>query len=119
MTFDGYDGITVPDARTIDVVKAFIAKHRLGENVEIIVSNHLLIDWLRVAINFGKISHEEVEFYFLDKDKNLTAIGVNKVGTLHPWPKGFCDHTEEALCRLLTPLAELAKWYDVTMFDNL
>lgn len=115
VTFDGDEGLTVQDNRAKLMIKEWV-HHK---NLEIIVSNQLFIYWLRVAVKLGKISPNEVELYFRDKNKNLTKLEIDKHGHVSSWPNGFCDEEEKALWMLSTEVSEWAGYskYDETIFD--
>lgn len=60
------------------------------------VSVEMAVTRVRVAVNEGDLSHEDVVIVFRDMEQAPT---IN--GRLHRWPDGFCDTFEKLLERLL------------------
>jgi hypothetical protein len=60
------------------------------------VSTTLPVSRVRVAINEGDLSPEDVLFVFRGEELVPTANG-----RLHRWPEGFCDAEQKLLERLL------------------
>lgn len=69
--------------------------------VSFVVSNHLVIDYIRRAVVRDRIEPDDVEIEF-----NGQKIKMYSNGGLDPWPDGFCDHTDKVLLDILTERPE-------------
>lgn len=63
---------------------------------KITVGSELIVQYFRVAVREGKISHEDIKFEYKGQ-----RIDVDKFGNLREWPKGFCDIVDDYLNRLI------------------
>lgn len=84
------DGESVSDF----AVEEWFEKAKAGGDFK--VSNEIPIIRVRVAVNEGALSREDVLIVFRDMEQIPTTNG-----RLHHWPDGFCDTFEKLLERLL------------------
>lgn len=82
-----YDPDNIQSAVSDNQAELF-AKDIIEKNLEaVIVSNSLVIMYLRLLVRNKKISNDLIQFKY--KDEILT---LNKKGQVGKWPIGFCDH---------------------------
>lgn len=86
------EGWACADAKAEEEARKFLT----GSNTYIIVSTANFIEASRALICEGLIPNTEVEFLF--EDQKITA---DTDGRIQTWPKGFCDHAEGWIMRLL------------------
>lgn len=94
--YDPIQGMCVPDGKAEAYANNLVS---YGE-AEIRVSTGLVIDYLRVAVCEGRLSLDGIEISFQHIDGRLEKLNLSKEGRIHPWPRGFNDYVESALCRL-------------------
>lgn len=88
------DGEAIPDHAAEDRARQFLR----GEQERICVSTDNFITASRALVYEGFIPHTEIQFTFKGG-----VIAHNKDARMEYWPKGFCDWSEDWLCRLLSP----------------
>lgn len=88
----------VPDGLMENYVMEFVksANESKADFVGLLTSQELVVNWVRVNILRGLISHENVEFRFEDN-----IMFPDKFGYLDWWPTGFCDYNDKILTELL------------------
>jgi hypothetical protein len=112
VVYDTSYGLTVADGRALMMVRDWI-HHR---NMEIVVSNQLFINFLRLAIKLGKISSSEVEFYFRNKLGETTFLPVTPDGFFTKLVPGFCEEHDWCMSMLMTPPGKITE-RDRKIFD--
>lgn len=95
--YDPKSGIMSRDGEAESYIKIVINSFfEDGVNRVIKIGSELLIHYFRLALYRGEIGVDNIEFHF-----NGQILEHDKDGRLHPWPKGFCDYTENILSELL------------------
>jgi predicted ATPase len=76
--------------------------------IQVIVETHSdhLVNGIRIAVKEGKLSPDDVKFYFFKSDNSSDAasvetISIDRYGMMDHWPEGFFDETEKNLMRLI------------------
>lgn len=64
------------------------------------IANEIVIDAVRVLIKRGKISHQNVLFFY--KTSESEPIRVDRNGTLSHYPDGFLDMRNKFLSELIS-----------------
>jgi hypothetical protein len=91
------DGLCVPDAKTMQIAKSFVAAANDTSSHTILFSQAMLLDAFRVLIKRGDVDPTRVVIRFENN-----AMYCNRDGHVSDWPRGFCDHTENYLMELLS-----------------
>jgi hypothetical protein len=112
VTYDAHYGLTYADGRALITVREWI-NHR---NLEIVVSNQLVINFLRLAIKLGKISSSEVEFYFRNKLGETILLPVRPDGFFTKLVPGFCEEHDWCMSLIMTPRGKISE-EDKKIFD--
>lgn len=94
VTYDQFFGAAVPDGRAMAWAEEVVLKaHRYP--LRVTVGSHLMIDALRVLLARKDLLQEEVEFWF-----NGVKLNHTQGGRIDPWPRGFCNETEQFLMEI-------------------
>jgi hypothetical protein len=93
--YDPINGTVVPDGKISDYID-------LVEDL-VIVGSEIMLYELRARHAEGKLKITSLTFRqpadeFGDND---TVLQIDENACIDPWPKGFCDHTDKALERIL------------------
>lgn len=75
------DGIFVPDNKVMETAQKII-----NEKKDVVVSQFLIIDAIRVLIKRKMVNHKDIVFAYKDE-----LIPINSRGRLKYWPDGFGD----------------------------
>ena len=86
------DGLFVPDNKVMETAQKII-----DEKKDVVVSQFLIIDAIRVLIKRKMINHRDVVFAYNDE-----IIPIEENGRLNDWPDGFGDIHDNLLIELLT-----------------
>jgi len=86
----------VCDGKAEKYVRDIVKSASGGMYTVLYTSQEVVINYVRLCILEGLISHEDVEFSFGDK-----IVFPDKYGHLDWWPTGFCDYNDRLLERLL------------------
>lgn len=96
--YNPVDAIPVADGRCeVEVSRIIDIFRDVNGAYKWAVSSSLMIDYFRLAVVQGKISHEELRFKFKDE-----IITVHENGSLSHWPKGFCDYLDIVIRKIIT-----------------
>jgi len=87
------NGRPYSDFEAEDCAKQFLLNNKL---LSICVSTENFILATRALVKERVCLHENIQILFENK-----KIQINEFGKLSEWPKGFCDHYESWLARLL------------------
>jgi len=94
------DGKAIEDYRVESFVLDKIKQHNDNNydelDLEVSVSNGLVIETFRALVVEKKFDHNEIQFLFKGQ-----YIQVNKHGALSDWPIGFSDYMDKVLNRIL------------------
>jgi len=93
--FDAINGQPIADGLVEEFVINTLSQHNTDKNIQISVSNALVIDQFRVFVKNKYISNEMIQFLFQGQIINPTSNG-----RIEKWPKGFCDHQMYLLSKL-------------------
>jgi hypothetical protein len=78
-----------------DPIESYV--HFVDDGMEIKLSSEIVVTALRALVKEKKIPHESIIFKF-----NGTPLSaINSDGRIKKWPKGFCDHSDRILDRLI------------------
>jgi hypothetical protein len=112
IVYDSRYGLTVADGRALMMVRDWIHHG----NLEIVVSNQLFINFLRLAVKLGKISSSEVEFYFRNKLGETTLLPITPDGFFTKLVPGFCEEHDWCMHLLMTAPGKISQG-DRKIFD--
>lgn len=110
ITYDARNGTVIPDGRVFSIAKQIMNDHIRNGNVNMVVSNALLISEIRVFIHYGLLKNQDVMFIF--ENEHIPFDGDSHC--LQYWPKGFCDIWD----RQLDILVDWGKGRDVDIPDR-
>lgn len=72
------------------------------QELQVSVANELVIHCFRVLVKEGKIDKNDILFYNLSTDPNLTnPIRIDRIGALEFYPEGFLEEYTNILMRLI------------------
>lgn len=102
--FDPQDGMTIAEGRAADYIADVVKKAAAGDVAEYRFGQSLLISLLRLAVNRGELNHQDVMFYFEERE-----LPVNAYGVINDWPAGFCDTEDRVIEELVLLSARKSK----------
>lgn len=99
--YDPINGTVVPDGKINDWIDEVVA---LDADVTVTIGAETMLHELRARHCEGKLKIAET-LTFKDNGSDNPAdwvlVQIDKDGRIDYWPRGFCDHTDKALARLL------------------
>ena len=96
--YDPMDWTTaLPDGKCKEYANQLVSAASIAEEpIDVVISNHLVFNEIRIAVKKGLILPEDVEIRF-----NNELIRIYPSGGVSPWPDGFCDHIDKQLLELI------------------